>query len=559
MKKICNAGIFLMLLAVLITINYGTAYGDDSDFEYWGYETEGEEGLPPGKYAYIYGYTGQEENLVIPDELEGHKVIAVNLSGEENTFVKTVTLPSGMSESLRLSGLTALTDIYVGEDSESLFSEDGILYGKFENIPILMCVPQGRQGSVSVKEGTKEIGFCAFLGCKYITEVNIPASVEEVNGTAFAFCEGSSMDIKIDESNEYLSIKDGMLCDKQGKSLMVYLPADSDTVTVPEYINRICEDAFCSYFNINKIIISSSDTELAPYAFSECTVREIVLPEGMKKIPFNAFTFCENLKKVNIPSTVTEIEPNAFAYCSSLEEISIPENVIMIGAGAFRTTGLKNIYIESRKIGEIGDAAFYSMESGVNIYVHDENTYNMINGNEDISGNANVILVKDAEPLELDKYNVTLYTGSTKKSATVKAVLTGIKGSVKWTTSDKSVATVKNGKITAVKKGRAVVTASVSGHKKKVSVTVKNPTITVADGSESINTIKVKKGKTVFHRISVDPAKSGVKAVINKNGKKFAKISLKKNTLSVKGIKKGTFTFKLQSGKGSKTIKVKVV
>ena len=558
MKKVCNAGIFLMLLAVLITVNYRTAYGDDDGFYYWGYETDGEEGLPPGKYAHIWGYTGQEENLVIPDELEGYKVIRVNIE-EENTFVKTVTLPSGISESLRLSGLTSLTDIYVSGDSESLFSEDGILYSKYDNIPILMCVPQGRQGSVSVKEGTKEIGYCAFFGCKNVTEVNIPASVEGVDGTAFAFCDGSSMNIKIDERNEYLSIKDGMLCDKQGKSLIVYLPADLDTVTIPDYINRICTEAFSSYFNINKIIISSSNTQLDPYAFSDCLAQEIVLPEGMKKIPFSAFAFCDNLNKINIPSTVTEIEQNAFAYCISLEEITIPENVTIIGEMAFRTTSLKNIYIESRNIREIGDAAFCSVESSVNIYVHDENTYNMINGNEDISYNANVILVKDAEPLELDKYNVTLYTGNSKKSATVKAVLTGIKGNVKWTTSDKSVATVKNGKITAVKKGRAVVTASVSGHKKKVSVTVKNPTITVVDGSESINTIKVKKGKTEFYRISVNPAKSGVKAVINKNSKKFAKITLKNNTLSVKGIKKGTFTFKLQSGKGSKTVKVKVV
>lgn len=558
MKKVCNAGIFLMLLAVLIAINYRTAYGDDSGLDYIGYEIDGEEGLPPEKYAYIWGYTGQEENLVIPDELKGYKVIGVNIQ-EENTFVKTVTLPSGISERLRLSGLTSLTDIYISGDSERLFSEDGILYGKYDDIPILICVPQGRQGSISVKEGTKEIGYGAFWGCKNVTEVNIPASVEMVNGTAFAFCDGSSMDIKIDENNEYFSIKDRMLCDKQGKSLIVYLPTDSDTVTVPDYINMICTEAFSSYFNINKIIVTSANTELEYFAFSECMAQEIVLPEGMKKIPFGAFAYCYNLKKVNIPATVTEIENSAFAHCSSLEEITIPENVTMIKEMAFMDAGLKNIYIESRNIQEIGDSAFYSMESGVNIYVHDENTYNMINGNEDISYNANVILVKDAEPLELDKYNVTLYTGNTKKSATVKAVLTGIKGNVKWTTSNKSVATVKNGKITAVKKGRAVVTASVSGHKKKVSVTVKNPTITVVDGSESINTIKVKKGKTEYCRISVNPAKSGVKAVTNKNSKKFAKITLKNNTLSLKGIKKGTFTFKLQSGKGSKTVKVKVV
>lgn len=554
MKRKFYLGIFIVLVSVIISTNYKTAYGeeDSSEFDYYIFEEEDGE-----KKVLVYGYNGNEENLVIPEEIEGCKVREVRFSDSDaNNFVKTVTLPSGVSQyDITIWGFPSLTDIYVSENNESLFSEDGILYDKINNS--LVVVPQGRQEAVNIREGTALIEYGAFLNCKNVAEVNIPASITSLDGSIFNGC--GVKDIKIADDNKYYSVKDRMICNKQENALILYPPyMSSEEVTVPEYINRIETNAFASVSGINKLVLPPSVKEIADFAFVDTDIKEIVLPEGIKTIPNFAFAYSISLEKVNIPSTVTEIGYMAFWFCANLSDITIPANVKKIGEDAFGSVGCKNIYIESRIIDEIGEKAFYSWEEK-NIYVHDENTYNLINNEKYISDSTKVILIKDAEPLELDKYEVTLYTGNTKKSAQVKAVLTDIKGTVKWTTSDKSVATVKNGRITAVKKGKAVITASVAGHKKKVKVTVKNPQIIVADGSESINTIKVKRGKTDFYRVSVNPSKSGIKLVTTKNSKKYAKITLKKNTLSLKGIKKGTFTFKLQSGKGSKTVKVKVV
>lgn len=553
MKRKFYLGIFIVLVSVVISTNYKTAYGeeDSSEFDYYIFEEEDGE-----KKVLVHGYNGNEENLVIPEEIEGCKVREVRFGDSDvNNFVKTVTLPSGVSQyDITIWGFPSLTDIYVSENNESLFSEDGILYDKINNS--LVVVPQGRQEAVNIREGTALIEYGAFLNCKNVAEVNIPASITSLDGSIFNGC--GVKDIKIADDNKYYSVKDRMICNKQENTLILYPPyMSSEEVTVPEYINRIETNAFASVSGINKLVLPPSVKEIADFAFADTDIKEIVLPEGIKTIPNFAFAYSISLEKVNIPSTVTEIGYMAFWFCANLSDITIPANVKKIGEDAFGSVGCKNIYIESRIIDEIGEKAFYSWEEK-NIYVHDENTYNLINNEKYISDSTKVILIKDAEPLELDKYEVTLYTGNTKKSAQVKAVLTDIKGTVKWTTSDKSVATVKNGKITAVKNGKAVITASVAGHKKKVKVTVKNPQIIVADGSESINTIKVKRGKTDFYRVSVNPSKSGIKLVTTKNSKKYAKISLKKNTLSLKGIKKGTFTFKLQSGKGSKTVKVKV-
>ena len=70
----------------------------------------------------------------------------------------------------------------------------------------------------------------------------------------------------------------------------------------------------------------------------------------------------------------------------------------------------------------------------------------------------------------LSAQKVTL---NVKKSATIR--VKGTKSRATWKSSNKKVATVKNGKITAKKKGKAVVTAKIKGTVLKCDVVVKNP------------------------------------------------------------------------------------
>ena len=66
---------------------------------------------------------------------------------------------------------------------------------------------------------------------------------------------------------------------------------------------------------------------------------------------------------------------------------------------------------------------------------------------------------------------LTLKKGKSRK---LKAVLSGVKGKVKWSSSKKKVVTVdKKGKIKAKKKGTAYITAKVGKHKVKIKVVVK--------------------------------------------------------------------------------------
>ena len=46
---------------------------------------------------------------------------------------------------------------------------------------------------------------------------------------------------------------------------------------------------------------------------------EVIIPDGVTEIGWNAFEYCRSIKSVTIPDSVTEIGERAFEYCTSLE------------------------------------------------------------------------------------------------------------------------------------------------------------------------------------------------------------------------------------------------
>lgn len=167
--------------------------------------------------------------------------------------------------------------------------------------------------------------------------------------------------------------------------------------------------------------------------------------------------------------------------------------------------------------------------------------------------------------LTLNKAKVTLYTGKDTKTTTVKATVKGTSLKVEWRSNKTKVAKVdQTGKITAVGKGTATITAKIKGTntQKTVTVTVKNPTITVKNGKKAVKNNKavtVKRKKSVKLTVSVNPKKSGITVKkLSKKDKKIAAVTYKNGKLTIKGKKKGTVTIKNTSGKATTNIKIKV-
>lgn len=478
----------------------------------------------------------------------------------------------------------------------------------------------GELEKAGLPEGMEKISYGAFSGCKKISELSLPSTLKEIKSYAFSGCSAMKSiripaevetigqgiidysgitDVVVDENNKFYSYENGALYNKDGTVIYQCMLAENGELKMKEGVKEISAGAFAYTHMFHSVIIPESVTKIGESAFENCSLASITIPGNVAEVGQNAFYGCEDLesvvisegvtqvgsnmfrgcyylKKVTLPSTLTRIGASAFAftgleavelpesltdietfsfYSTGLSEVHIPKNVKEIGSEAFAGSQLKKVYLDSETISLIGEAAFNSRGDEAEVYVKNQTVYDLVKNS---GGNIKVILEEKADPLELSKSKVTLYTGNSMHSVTVKAVKNDITGKVKWTTSNPAAAVVKNGKITAVKKGKATITATVGTYKKKVSVTVKDPVITVIDGSKQINTIKVKKGKTIYYPVKTNPSNSKVKLVADKNSKKFAKMTLKNNTISIKGIKKGNVTLKLQSGGGTKKVTLKV-
>ena len=141
----------------------------------------------------------------------------------------------------------------------------------------------------------------------------------------------------------------------------------------------------------------------------------------------------------------------------------------------------------------------------------------------------------------------TIYTKG-KTSTTITVVKNDVTGKVKFTSSNKKVATVSSqGVVKAKKAGKTTITVKVGNYTKKVVIQVKKPSLKLAKSSATI-----KKGKTVKIKATATP--SG-KVTYKSSNKKVATVTAKG---VVKGKKKGTTTITVTSNGVSKKFKVKV-
>ena len=99
-------------------------------------------------------------------------------------------------------------------------------------------------------------------------------------------------------------------------------------------------------------------------AFTECQLESITLPSRLFSIERNAFFNCYNLTYINnldgtncLPDTVNVIDEWAFCGCVNLDNLKLSEELRIIGASAFKSTGLKTVDIPFN-LSTLGSGAF---------------------------------------------------------------------------------------------------------------------------------------------------------------------------------------------------------
>ena len=112
--------------------------------------------------------------------------------------------------------------------------------------------------------------------------------------------------------------------------------ADGNTkVTIPKEIEGKRVLALGGDFlgdHITTLKIEAEIEEIPDYFvnFHDKLLR-VILPEGIKRLGEDAFSYCPDLKYINLPESLEEIAAGCFDDCPKLKQIKIPDNVDKIG------------------------------------------------------------------------------------------------------------------------------------------------------------------------------------------------------------------------------------
>ena len=192
--------------------------------------------------------------------------------------------------------------------------------------------------SVIIGNNVTSIGICAFYGCSGLTSINIGNSVTSIGELSFYYCSGLS---SVTIPNSVTSIDDSAF---RGCSMLT-------SVHISD-IKAWCGIAFKSY--------DSNPLYYAHHLYLNGEeIKDLVIPNSVKSIGDNAFSYCSGLISVSIPNSVISIGSSAFRSCSGLTSVAIPNSVTSIGKLSFYCcSGLTSVSI-GNSVTFIGDFSFY--------------------------------------------------------------------------------------------------------------------------------------------------------------------------------------------------------
>ena len=206
------------------------------------------------------------------------------------------------------------------------------------------------------------IGNAAFRDSS-VTSVTIPASVTEIGANAFAGCTNlTSVTYGGDWSNLTIQSGNPAVQDAANAPLFDFeFTPDNTAVIVKKYNGTAADVTIPSHYKGKPV------TMIDHAAFHDSAVTSVTIPDSVTSIPDDAFAFCSQLTNISIPNSVTFIGFSAFNSCTSLKSITLPSSLSTIQSSAFYNCGnLETIRIPV-SVTFIGNYAFAGCPSSMTV------------------------------------------------------------------------------------------------------------------------------------------------------------------------------------------------
>jgi hypothetical protein len=290
---------------------------------------------PPASHATY----GGERKIVIPDS-----VTKIDKYAFSNFF--------NLEEVVIGNGVTTIGErAFMGCDSlQSIVIPDSVLEigkGAFFGCDSLKSVKLSRSltsipllafgdtpiSYIELHEGITSIERGAFEDCVHLTKIFIPSSVEFIDSTAFLRTD-SLESIEVDPKNPYYYSLGNCLIQTNTQSLIKGCKSSE----IPQEV-----------------------TEIGDYAFTNSSITQVIIPNGVTRIGMDAFRGCKALESIVIPASVSTIYRLTFSSCTSLKYISLLGPVEIGDSAFYNCTALENIDLSYATV--IQNGAFYYCEN----------------------------------------------------------------------------------------------------------------------------------------------------------------------------------------------------
>lgn len=272
---------------------------------------------PPQKTVTITKYTGTESTVILPSTINSWPVTKIGEAAfQDNTTITSVTIPANVTEigANAFAGCTNLTSVTYG--------------GDWSNLTI-------QSGNPAVQDAANE----QLFDFEFIPN-NTAVIVKKYNGTAADVTIPSHYKGKPVTMIDHAAFHDSAVT----------------SVTIPDSVTSIPDDAFAFCSQLTNISIPNSVTFIGFSAFNSCTsLKSITLPSSLSTIQSSAFYNCGNLETIRIPVSVTFIGNYAFAGCPSSMTVTYPGSKTQWDA---ITKGSNNDVLENNLICAVLEATF---------------------------------------------------------------------------------------------------------------------------------------------------------------------------------------------------------
>ncbi len=176
--------------------------------------------------------------------------------------------------------------------------------------------------NLKIGKGVETLGMAAFNGCTSLETVEIPAGVEVIGERCFGACD-ILKEIKVSADNENYTDEDGVLYNKSKTELIRYPNGKADVVfEIPSGVKTIGANAF-SNSSLKRVVIPNTVTSIDGSAFAyNYNLDSVVIPDGVTYMNGAAFSNCISLTNITIPKALKRIYAYTFTGCYSLKTVN---------------------------------------------------------------------------------------------------------------------------------------------------------------------------------------------------------------------------------------------